>query len=381
MRLKKLKIVGFKSFADKVVIDFDRDIIGVVGPNGCGKSNIVDAFRWVLGEQSAKSMRASAMQDVLFAGTSKRAQLNYAEVSITLSDVGESLKTEYEEVTITRRLYRDGDSEYLLNREVVRLRDLQHLLMGSGVGKNAFSVFEQGGVDRVIHLAPQARRAIFDEAAGIGLFLDKKKETLRKLALAAENYNRIQDIYGEVAKQASVLKRQASLAKAFQENKERLANLEKAVVATKLRFILAQGSEREKELIDLQEQHRVVVGEIELLAAEFSKSKEHLLIEERDGEAKRERLYQAEKSFEVHSVEVRRAKERLAELEIQLRSLHEEKRSFTRQEVIEKDEALEKELHLLEKTLQEVNQEKEEIARLQLQAAKAHEARFLRYEI
>ncbi|MFN0065972.1 MAG: AAA family ATPase, partial [Chlamydiales bacterium] len=157
MRLKSLKIFGFKSFADKVSIDFDSEIIGVVGPNGCGKSNIVDAFRWVLGEQSPKSMRATGMQDVLFAGSATRPASNYAEVSVTLSDVGEELAIPYNEVTITRRLYRSGESEYLLNREPVRLKDLQLLFMGSGVGKNAFSVLEQGKIDSVIHLSPEMR--------------------------------------------------------------------------------------------------------------------------------------------------------------------------------------------------------------------------------
>lgn len=381
MRLKKLKIVGFKSFADKVAIDFDRDIIGVVGPNGCGKSNIVDAFRWVLGEQSAKSMRAGGMQDVLFAGTTKRAPLNFAEVAITLSDVGETLNTPYEEVTITRRLYRDGDSEYLLNREPVRLRDIHHLLLGSGIGKNAFSIFEQGRIDRVIHLAPTARRSIFDEAAGIGLFLEKKKETVKKLSAATENFNRIRDIHSEVAKQAATLKRQATLAQTFKENQARLEQLEKAVLATKMRLVTQQSSDRDKELLALQEEQRLILGEIETLALEFSKQKELLAVEEKDAATKRERLYQAEKSFEVQSVEIRRAKERLGELELQLRSLHDEKRHFKSHQVIEKDEKLEEELAALEKQLVALTEEKEELERLQLEAAKAHEARFLEEEI
>nr|MCH9704368.1 AAA family ATPase [Chlamydiota bacterium] len=381
MRLKKLKIVGFKSFADKVSIDFDREIIGIVGPNGCGKSNIVDAFRWVLGEQSAKSMRAGGMQDVLFAGTTKRAALNFAEVSITLSDVGETLKTPYEEVTITRRLYRNGDSEYLLNRETVRLRDIHHLLLGSGVGKNAFSIFEQGRIDRVIHLSPLSRRSIFDEAAGIGLFLEKKKETLRKLSAAEENFNRIQDVYGEVAKQAATLKRQASMAKSFQENKARLEHLEQAVLATKLRQLLSQGSEQKQQYMTLQEEYRQISVEVETLVAEAAKAKELLQIEEKDAHGKRERLFESEKSFEVQSVEIKRAKERKGELEVQLHSLHEEKRSFKDLALIEKDDELEQKLSLLEKSVRDLRDEREELERLQLEAAKAHEARFLTEEV
>ncbi|MCP5469043.1 MAG: AAA family ATPase [Chlamydiales bacterium] len=383
MRLKKLKIVGFKSFADKVSIDFDREIIGIVGPNGCGKSNIVDAFRWVMGEQSVKSMRASAMQDVLFAGTSTRSALNYAEVSITLTDVAETLNTPYEEVTITRRLYRNGDSEYRLNKEVVRLRDIQYLFMGSGIGKNAFSIFEQGKIDRVIHLAPQSRRAIFDEAAGIGLFLEKKKETVRKLSTVSDNFHRIRDVYVEVEKQATTLKRQAKLAQTFQENKKRLTFLEEGVLATKLYALREKGAAQKEEQDSLQGQLDALEQEINAAAEEYEKQKEHLAIEEKDSEAKRERLYQVEKSYEVQKVEIKRATERLSELKAQLTALHEEKKDLAKTaEVALPDVQSKKTAHdALEKEVEVLYEARQEAGRAHMAAVQAHEARFLEEEI
>jgi chromosome segregation protein len=228
VRLKKCVILGFKSFADKTVLNFDAGITCIVGPNGCGKSNIADAFRWVLGEQSAKSMRGAKMPDVIFAGTSHRKPLNFAEVSLTLSDVQGTLPIDYDEVTITRRLHRNGDSEYLLNGNVVRLKDIQTLFLGSGVGRNAFSIFEQGKLDQVISYTPLERRYIFEEAAGILRFLQRKKEALKRLEQADLNLSRVSDIHLEVEKQIQTLERQAQKAKVFKEQKEQLEHLEKA---------------------------------------------------------------------------------------------------------------------------------------------------------
>lgn len=228
MRLKKITILGFKSFADKTVLHFDAGITCIVGPNGCGKSNISDAFRWVLGEQSAKSMRGGKMPDVIFAGTTHRKPLNFAEVSLTLTDVQGALPIDYEEITITRRLHRSGDSEYLLNGNLVRLKDLQTLFLGSGVGRNAFSIFEQGKLDQVISYTPIERRYIFEEAAGILRFLQRKKEALKRLEQADLNLSRVQDIHLEVEKQIKTLESQAQKARVFKEKKAELEQLEKA---------------------------------------------------------------------------------------------------------------------------------------------------------
>ncbi len=227
MRLKKLSIQGFKSFADRTVLQFDAGITCLVGPNGCGKSNIADAFRWVLGEQSAKSMRGTKMPDVIFAGTNQRKPLNFAEVSLTLSDIQGALPLEYEEVTLTRRLHRSGDSEYLLNGNPVRLKDLQNLFLDSGIGRNAFSIFEQGKLDQVINYSPYERRYIFEEAAGILRFLQRKREALKRLEQAELNLSRLVDIYQEVEKQIKVLESQANKARIFKEQKAHLELLEK----------------------------------------------------------------------------------------------------------------------------------------------------------
>ncbi|CCB92095.1 inclusion protein [Waddlia chondrophila 2032/99] len=224
--LKKIKILGFKSFADSTVLEFHPGITAIVGPNGCGKSNISDSFRWVLGEQSAKSMRGSKMNDVIFAGTAKRKPLNLSEVTITLGDVGSALKTEYDEVAVTRRIHRSGESDYLINKRPVRLRDVYDLFMDSGIGKNAFSIFEQGKIEQVIQLSPLERRYIFEEAAGILRFLQRKKEALRRLEQTESNIERVRDIHQEVEKQIIVLERQAEQAKVYKENRMELEELE-----------------------------------------------------------------------------------------------------------------------------------------------------------
>ena len=176
LKLKQVEILGFKSFADKTVIEFHDGINCIVGPNGCGKSNIGDAIRWVLGEQSAKALRGGKMPDVIFAGASSKKPLNFAEVTITFSDVQGSLPLDYEEVALTRRLHRSGESEYFINKKPVRLKDVHSLFLDSGIGKNNFSFFEQGKIDQLIQYSPEERRSIFEEAAGISRYKARKIE-------------------------------------------------------------------------------------------------------------------------------------------------------------------------------------------------------------
>jgi chromosome segregation protein len=187
MYLKSLQLVGFKSFAEKTALEFLPGVTAVVGPNGCGKSNIADAIRWVLGEQSAKALRGSEMADVIFNGTDGRKAIGMAEVSMTFAEVDPKMLSlpgvnlDFSEVTITRRVYRDGQGEYLINKTPCRLRDIQGMFMDTGIGRSSYSLMAQGQIDQILSAHPEDRRNIFEEAAGINKYKHQKKEALRKL--------------------------------------------------------------------------------------------------------------------------------------------------------------------------------------------------------
>lgn len=206
MQLKKLEFFGFKSFSDKTSFTFEKGITAVVGPNGCGKSNVVDAIKWILGEQSAKSLRGNEMSDVIFNGTSKRPSMGYAEASLTILNDRNMLPIEYEEVCITRRLYASGESEYLINKQLCRLKDIKELFMDTGVGVNCYSLIEQGKVDTLLQANAQERRFIFEEAAGISKYKSRMKETMSKLEKVEQNLLRLSDIIEEVQKRLRSVK-------------------------------------------------------------------------------------------------------------------------------------------------------------------------------
>ena len=228
MYLKELRLHGFKSFADPVRLDLERGVTAIVGPNGCGKSNIADAIRWVLGEQSAKSLRAGAMQDVIFQGTSNRKQVNLCEVSLVFTDCEKSLGTPHNEVEVTRRVIRDGGSEYLLNGKSCRLKDIHNLFLDTGVGQVSYSFMLQGQIDQVLSSNPSERRAIFEEAAGISKYKAQRREALNKLAHVDANLARVTDVMEEVARQTTSLKRQAGKALRYQRIHHRLTQLDMA---------------------------------------------------------------------------------------------------------------------------------------------------------
>ncbi len=226
MYFKRLEIQGFKSFVDYTSLDFESGITAIVGPNGCGKSNIVDALRWVLGEQSAKALRGNRMEDIIFNGTDTRKAVGMAEVSLTINNYDRQLSTEHEEITITRRTYRSGESEYLLNKTACRLRDIQDLFLDTGIGRNAYSILEQGKIDLVISSRPADRRYVFEEAAGISKYKSRKEESLRKLEATEQNFLRVNDIAAEVKRQIGSLERQAQKARRYQDLKQELTTLE-----------------------------------------------------------------------------------------------------------------------------------------------------------
>ena len=216
MYLKTLEIQGFKSFADKTVFEFAEGVTGIVGPNGCGKSNVVDAIRWVLGETSAKALRGGEMADVIFNGTEKRKPLGMAEVTLTMADCEQALKVDYNEVSITRRVYRDGKSEYRINNTLCRLKDIHDMLMDTGIGRTAYSIMAQGQIDQILSSKPEERRAVFEEAAGITKFKREKKEALRKLEYTEANLLRVSDVLAEQERRMNSLKRQVAKARRYQ---------------------------------------------------------------------------------------------------------------------------------------------------------------------
>ena len=216
MHLQSLELFGFKSFADKTVFNFHDGVTAIVGPNGCGKSNVLDAVRWALGEQSAKSLRGEEMADVIFNGSDARKPVGFAEVSLTFTDCAEDLGIDWHDVRVTRRVYRDGNSEYFLNKTVCRLRDIQSLFADTGVARTAYSMMEQGRIDMILSSRPEDRRAVFEEAAGITKYKAQKREALRKLEATEANLLRIGDVIKEVKRQIGSLQRQAGKARRYQ---------------------------------------------------------------------------------------------------------------------------------------------------------------------
>jgi chromosome segregation protein len=243
MFLKRLELVGFKSFAERTELEFVPGITAVVGPNGSGKSNISDSIRWVLGEQSAKSLRGSKMEDIIFAGSDQRKAVNYGEVSLTLENSDHSLPVDYSEVTISRRIYRSGESEYYINKQSCRLKDITELFMDTGLGKEAYSIIGQGRIEEILSTKSEDRRGIFEEAAGIVKFKTRKKEAERKLDGTEQNLLRISDLVGELEEQVKPLGEQAEKAKLYKEYKEELKHQEISLYVHQIGQIARQWEE------------------------------------------------------------------------------------------------------------------------------------------
>jgi len=265
MYLKNLTMLGFKSFADKTSLNFQPGVTAIVGPNGCGKSNVSDAVRWVLGEQSAKALRGGEMADVIFTGTDGRKPLGMAEVSLTIGDVDEEhlraagVEVSYSEVTVTRRVFRDGGSEYFINKTPCRLKDIQQLFMGTGVGRTSYSIMAQGNITQLLSSKPEDRRIVFEEAAGITKFKSQKREALRKLEYTDQNLVRVADLVREVKRQIGSLQRQAGKARRYRQIQTELQHLETQLSRHKYDELKGRVRERETEVDDLR--NRIETGQ------------------------------------------------------------------------------------------------------------------------
>lgn len=255
MFLKRLEVIGFKSFADRIGIDFVQGVTAVVGPNGSGKSNVTDAIRWVLGEQSAKSLRGAKMEDVIFAGSESRKPLNFAEVTLILDNSDQRLPLDYNEISVTRRVFRSGDSEYLLNKQSCRLKDITDLFMDSGLGKEAFSIISQGRVDEVLNSRPEDRRSIFEEAAGVLKYKLRKKKAEHKLYETDDNLHRILDILHELDDRMEPLHMQASSATDYLRMSEELKEVDIGLIAFDLNRIEKRLHDVKQE-VDIYEQQQ-----------------------------------------------------------------------------------------------------------------------------
>src|ERR1700691_6023367 len=289
MKIKKLEMVGFKSFVDRTVVNFEHEVLGIVGPNGCGKSNIVDAIRWCMGEQSAKNLRGRSMDDVIFSGSETRAGHEFAEVTLTFdNDTPHEMPLEYRdypEIAVTRRLNRAGDSDYLINKTPVRLKDVTDLFLGTGAGTKAYSIVEQGKIGLIVSAKPEDRRLLIEEAAGITKYKARKRQAERKMELTQQNLLRIGDIVAEIERNLASLKRQAAKAERFVAYRSELEDLQ-----------LHEASHKYLELVGWV---KLEGGEVERLAQSSDEARAQLGAREATLEATRLEVHAAEQALET----------------------------------------------------------------------------------
>lgn len=295
MKLKRLELNGFKSFSEKTVVSFPKGISGVVGPNGCGKSNIVDAIKWVMGEQSPKQLRGKGMEDVIFAGLNNKSSVGMAEVSLVLDNDNGLMPPEFadiEEVVITRRLFRDGESEYAINNRPCRLKDITHLFMDTGVGSKAYSVIEQGRIGAIIDSKPEDRRHWIEEAAGISKYKSKKNESLRKLELTQQNLLRVGDVIAEIKRQMNSLYRQAKKAERFKEIRKQAKEVELTFYAREYQDLVLHIRQKEEELEEQQGQVENLGQDCQTHEDQLDQLQGRLLEIEKQLREKQERFYE-----------------------------------------------------------------------------------------
>ena len=313
MYLKSIEVQGFKSFANKIVFDFHNGITGIVGPNGSGKSNVADAVRWVLGEQRVKQLRGGTMQDVIFSGTENRKPLSYAYVAITLDNSDHQLPVAYEEVTVARRLYRSGESEYLLNGTTCRLKDVQELFYDTGIGKEGYSLIGQGQIDRILSTKPEESRELFDEATGIVKFKKRKKTAEKKLEDEKQNLLRVNDILSELEKQLGPLERQAEKAKEYLKKRETLKEYE-------IHIFLMEMERIREQLLKLEETQKITQGDLKDTTEAFENTKLEYERIEKELEAIEQQIDASKEESSKSRVKKQQMKGQIAVLKEQVKS-------------------------------------------------------------
>jgi len=320
MYLKNLTVLGFKSFADKTSLNFQPGVTAIVGPNGCGKSNVSDAIRWVLGEQSAKALRGGEMADVIFNGTDGRKPMGMAEVSLTIGGVDEDqlraagVELSYNEVTLTRRVFRDGGSEYFINRTPCRLKDVQQLFMGTGMGKTSYSIMAQGNITAILSTKPEDRRTIFEEAAGITKFKSQKKESLRKLEATEQNLLRVADLIREVKRQIGSLQRQAGKARRYKQIQIELQHLDTQLARHQLDVLLGEIREKQTAAENLRNEIETGSADVLRFEDEIGQLRSRLAELEHEISITQQRGLELKSEMDRHESRVQFNEERLNEL-------------------------------------------------------------------
>ncbi|GIV43123.1 MAG: chromosome partition protein Smc [Bacteroidia bacterium] len=310
MQLKSLELFGFKSFADKTKLHFDKGITGIVGPNGCGKSNVIDAIRWVLGEQSTKNLRSDKMEEVIFNGNEKRKRSNLAEVSITFENTKNLLPTEFSSVTITRKLFREGGSEYFLNNVPCRLKDIETLLLDTGIGPDSYAIIELKMVDELLNDKNNTRRELFDEAAGISKYKIRKKETLKRLETTEQDLVRVEDILQEIEKNLKNLEKQAKKAEKFLELKKNYKFVSSQYVYLKSFAIKNQEKETQVQQSQFQDQILEIKTQMLQYEAMLQELQKELLLQEELLVSKQKKLNQISEEIQNQEAEKKLLKEK-----------------------------------------------------------------------
>ena len=316
MRLDSVEITGFKSFCDRQELSFTGGVTGIVGPNGCGKSNVSDAINWVLGEQSVKSLRGTSMEDVIFNGSSSRQPLQMAEVNLKVSGLNGNSPDGSPECVVSRRLYRNGESEYLMNGKICRLRDIHELFMDTGLGSKAYSIIEQGKIGQILSSKPTERRAIIEEAAGITKYKARRRQTQLKLEAAQQNLLRVNDIVNEVEKQLESLKRQASKARRWRAVKDEMQGRERVLFGRRFLDLMERSRTLEERHNTEAERERAASIALETEEAQLEVLRQSLYEHEAALEAARARLNELTLAVDRHQGRSGYCKQQLAETDV-----------------------------------------------------------------